>query len=365
MKEFDREKLEILFFQHKMYDLELGHYDVLANDDFCTDLTHYLSRLFSLGHKDIITSILERVGGCVASHKKHHVRAKAFTVITEFTALLSGQKDRELFQVVSKAVTGWIKNEKKSHSDQIRLFDQIVAIAKKMFSLQLWQQAEPMVSVSKQIATGVIPTDRFVQEEVSKLHRKIADKHAIQTMVQCFLETREPKKAAVGELLLALTPYSSEAMIHSLFKCNKKNTRLALLEMIPQDNDGVLPILIKKLKDRQPWYVVRNSMILRGALGDTDLYSFARPFLSHPDVRVQREAVACIASLGGAGVSERLVSAFPRVSDETKPFVVEQLQSFDGSHIESLFLDILEQRMSFQYDVREQLISSICSSGKL
>ena len=365
MKVYNTDNLHILLFQHKMYDLELGYYEVFDNDDFCTDLTRYLERLFSLGHKDIITRILERIGICVAGHKKQEVRAKAFSILTAFTAHLSGQKDRELFQVVSKVVTGWLKNERKPHSEQKKLFDQIVVIAKKMFSLQLWQQSEPMVSVSKRISLGLIPAERFVQEEVSKLHRQIADKEAIQTMVQCFLQTREPGNAAVGALLLALTPHSSEAMIHSLFKCNKKGTRLALLEMILQDNDGVLPILIEKLKDRQPWYVVRNCMVLLGALGDADLYSFARPFLNHPDVRVQREVVACIASLGGCTVSERLVSAFPRVKDELKPCVLEQLRPYKGLHIENLFFDILEQRSIFSSEIQDQLIISICSSGNL
>lgn len=359
------DKLDILLFQHKIYDLELGCFEVLESEDFCARLKNYLSRLFALGKRDIVTKVLTQVGHCAAGHQKQCLRVRSIEIVTDFAKLLSGHKDRDFFQLIANILTGWLKAEKQPHSLHSRLFGEILTIVKRMFSLQLYPQTEPLVTVSKKISHGEVVAEKLVKERVSRLHRNIADEKAIESIVQYFLEKRDPGSSGISDLLVSLTPHSTEAMIHSLFRCSKKNTRLALLDMISKESEGVLPILIEKLKDRQPWYVVRNSMILLGALGDPDLYNFAHPFLDYPDKRVQREVVLCIVALGGENVPKRLIASFARVNDEVKPTILEQLQVYSGHDIDALFLDVLEQRIHFKPEIREILIQKICSSGKL
>ncbi|BHH82712.1 HEAT repeat domain-containing protein [Desulforhopalus sp. 52FAK] len=365
MRVHNAETFNVLLFQHNIYDLEQGYFEVLENGDFCAELQQYLVQLFTLGRKDIINNVLIKVGHCVTDDTRPKLQVKALRVITEFSSVLDGLKDKELFSLVCNILTSWLKRQRHLQSTHVKLFGQVEVIIKKMFSLHLWRQTEPLISVSKQITTGVQPVDNLLKKEVSKLHRTIADQKAITLLVNSFLESKDHEDAVVGDLLQALTPHSSEAMIHGLFKCNKKNKRLALLEMISLHREGVLPVLIRKLKDRQPWYVVRNSMILLGSTGDADLYHFARPFLNHPDPRVQREVVLCIFNLGGELVADRLIASFPRLNDRVKPVIIEKLSILDDYNIEAMFLDVLEQRGCFKSTVREELIEKICSSDKL
>lgn len=365
MQVHNAETFNVLLFQHNIYDLELGYFEVLEKGDFCKDLQQYLKQLFKIGRKDIINNVLIQIGHCITDDKRSNLRVKALWVVTEFSCLLDGLKDKELFSLVSNILTGWLRRERRLQSTHVTLLNQIEVIVKKMFSLHLWSQAEPLVSVSRRIVAGVQPVDNLLKKEVTKLHSTIADQKAITLLVHSFLESKTHEDAVVGDLLQAMIPHSSDAMIQGLFKCSKKNKRLALLEMISQHREGVLPILIQKLKDRQPWYVVRNSMILLGSIGDADLYHFARPFLNHPDSRVQREVILCIVNLGGDQVADRLIVAFPRLNDQVKPTIVEKLSILNDFNIEAMFLDVLEQRVCFESTVREELIEKICSSGKI
>ncbi|MFT5702597.1 MAG: hypothetical protein ACI8ZB_005520 [Desulforhopalus sp.] len=358
-------KLNLLCFQHKIYDLGKGYYDVLEEDSFCRDLQQYLNRLLGLGHKAIIANILEKIGTCVVEHKKNSLRVKALGVVTEFTKLLRGQRDKDYFQIVATIISGWIGGEQEYHKIYDQIFVQIGSVIKKMLSLQLWREAEPLVTVSYDVNCSSVSADIEFKKKVSKLHSEIADQEAIQSLMHCFLESKEPSRKVTGGLLKALAPHSSEAMITSLFKCSKKETRLALLEMIPEESEGVLPVLIGKLKDRQPWYVVRNSMILLGTLRDSDLYSFARPFLCHPDSRVQSEVLHCTVALGGKDVSARLVTAFQTINDDVKEQLIDLLVLLDGPNIETLFLEILEQRTNLPCMIRERLATKICSSDHI
>ena len=365
MQVYNYDKLNVLHFQHQIYDLENGHFEVLAKGEFCRDLLQYLKRLFDLGHNNIIANILEKIGTCVVEHHNHVIKTKALGIIADFTCLLGGQKDKDLYRIVASILTRWLRREKEYHASYEKIFAQIKAMVIKMFSLRLWSQSEPLIAVSRDIASGSVPKDKLLQKHTSKLHRDVAEKKIIYSLIQVFLESKEPNRTVTGDLLKGLAPYSSEAMILGLFKCNRKDLRLTLLEMIQGESEGVLPILIKKLKDKQPWYVVRNSMILLGSLKDSDLYSFARPFLCHPESRVQCDVVNCIVALGGKDVSERLIAAFLVINDDVKKQLINLLEPLEDPNVGALFLDILEQRMTYSSKVREDLIQTICSSRHL
>ncbi|PHR30061.1 MAG: hypothetical protein COA36_01375 [Desulfotalea sp.] len=359
------DKLHLLHFQHAMYDLEKGYFEVLERGEFCRDLQHYLQRLLSLGHKKTVVNILEKVGTCVVEHKEYTLRLQAIGIVAEFTKLLRGQRDKDIFRIVAMIMSGWIRREREYHPGYELIFTHIGALIKKMFSLQLWHQAEPLVMVSRGVHCGTVPTDIKFKKIVNKLRRDIADQKTISVLIQSFLQSKNPDQVITGDLLKAMAPHSSAAMIHSLFKCTRKEIRLHLLKMIPEETEGVLPLLIERLKDKQPWYVVRNGMILLSFLGDPDLYSFARPFLCHPDSRVQGEVLRCIVALGGENVSDRLISAASTINDDVKCLLINLLSPLDDPNIQILFIETMEQRTTLPSMVRDELVRTICCSGKI
>lgn len=99
MQDCNLDKLNILYFQHTLYDLEKNHFEVLQSDEFCRDLQKYLKRLFEQGHENIITHILEKLGTCI-DHENCVLRAKALGVVTEFSKLLQLQRDKDFFHSI-------------------------------------------------------------------------------------------------------------------------------------------------------------------------------------------------------------------------------------------------------------------------
>lgn len=358
------DKLNVLHFQHKMYDFGNGYCEVLEQEDFHQNLTQYIKRLFDLDHKEIILNILSKLETCVLENNNDRVRLKALGIISDFATLLNAQKDKDFFQVVAKILTRWLSKEQKYQEGYGKIFKQIKAVIVKMLSLQLWGQSESLLVVSRDIISGSILTETSFKRQISKLHRDIADPTTINSLVKSFLESRDSPQTITCNVLKALVPYSSESMIHGLFKCSSREKRFKLLNMILVERDGLLPVLVEKLKDKQPWYVVRNSMILLGNLQDPDLYRFARPFLCHPDSRVQRETLNCISTLGGDNVSKRLIRSFSIINDDVKKQLIDHLVPLRDPAIGMLFVDILEQRVSASVAVREQLIMTMCTSGQ-
>lgn len=358
------DKLNVLHFQHNIYDLGNGYCEVLEKEDFYQELKHYIKRLFDLGHREVILNILNTLGICVIEHDNRQLRLKALGIISDFSNLLKEQKDNDFFEVVVNILTLWFSKEQEYHEGYESIFRQIKTVILKMFSLRLWGQTESLLVVSRDIVSGSISTEIPFKRQVSKLHRDIADPTTINSLVASFLTSKDADQAITCNVLKALVPHSSESVIHCLFKCGSREKRVTLLNMMLAERGGVLPILVEKLKDKQPWYVVRNSMILLGNLQDPDLYSFARPFLCHPDSRVQREALNCIATLGGENVSERLLGSCSLINDDVREHLIDHLIPLEDPAIGMLFVDILKGKMSVPVAAREKLIVAMCSSGQ-
>lgn len=358
------DKLNVLHFQHNIYDLGNGYCEVLEQEDFNQNLKQYIKRLFDLGHKDIIFNILNRLETCVIEHNSRRLRFKALGIISDFSSLLNGQKDKDLFQIVASILTKWLSKEQEYQEGYGKIFRQIKAVIVKMFSLRLWGMSESLLVVSRNITSGSISTEISFKRQVSKLHRDIADPVAINYLVKSFLQSKDSSQTITCTLLKALAPYSSEPMIHGLFKCSNREKRFKFLDMILVERNGVLQVLVEKLKDKQPWYVVRNSMILLGNLQDPDLYFFARPFLCHPDSRVQRQVLHCISTLGGNNVSKRLIRSFSIINEDVKVQLIDLLVPLNNPAIGVFFNDILEQKISVSTTVRQQLIIILCTSGQ-
>jgi hypothetical protein len=364
VKDYDPKKLEVLHFQHQMYDLENDHFEVLERDQFCNELQQYLTRLFELGHNSIILNVLGKVGKCATNHQRYSLRERAILIVTEFTSILNSRKDKEFYQVVAAILTEWLKRVREYYIGLENVFVRIEMIIRKMLSLQFWSQAETLLSAVYKMNSDKMTADKRIRRQVNKLHCGVADEKNIDAIIESFLKEKSPAQIAERKLLQALAPHSTEKMIQALCKSTKKDSRLTLLEMILEDVTGVLPVLMEKLKDRQPWYVVRNCLILLGAIGDPDLYPFASAFLCHPDCRVQRQVIACIVALGGAEVTERLVASFHVVDDVVKVSLIEFLDDLDDPKIEGIYLRILEHSKELPYPVREDLVCRICNSTR-
>lgn len=365
MQVYDPKKLGVLHFQHQMYDLENDHFEVLERDQFCNELQQYLTRLFDLGHNSVILRVLGKVGQCATDHPKQSLRENALLVVTEFISILNSQKDKEFYQVVTKILTDWLYRAREYYFGIEKIFSRIDAILRKMFSLQFWSESEALLSAVHSINCGKMVADKHFRNQVNKLHCGVADEKDIDSLIESFLNEKSPDHLVERKLLMALAPHSTEKMIEALIKSNNKVTRLTLLEMISEDVRGILPVLVEKLRDRQPWYVVRNCMIMLGAIGDPDLYPFASACLCHSDSRVHRQVLACIAALGGPEVAGRLISSFYIVNDDVKVSLIECLDDFDDPRIEEIYLSILEQRMNITLSVRDDIVLRICNSSHL
>ncbi len=131
----------------------------MEKEEFYQNLKQYIKRLFDLGHRDVILNILNTLGKCVIEHDNRRLRFKALGIISDFSSLLTGQKDKEFFHIVVNILTKWLTKEQEYQEGYGEIFKQIKAVITKMFSLRLWGTSESLLVISRNITSGSISTE--------------------------------------------------------------------------------------------------------------------------------------------------------------------------------------------------------------
>lgn len=54
----------VVSLQRKLFALEQGNFEVLASDEFSSELTEYLTRLNELGYTTVVKRVLENISSC-------------------------------------------------------------------------------------------------------------------------------------------------------------------------------------------------------------------------------------------------------------------------------------------------------------
>ena len=118
----------------------------------------------------------------------------------------------------------------------------------------------------------------------------------------------QDRRADVEWLLASLAPRGYTVLLDLLSEADGHRARRCLLNVLSNDTDLPLSLLKERLTDTR-WFVVRNVVVVLGAVRDRCPADFLLPALHHADERVRLEAVRSLAGFASPRASVLLRSA--------------------------------------------------------
>lgn len=97
-------------------------------------------------------------------------------------------------------------------------------------------------------------------------------------------------------VLVALEERSVGPLLQALAEEEDLLVRKAILEIVTRIGRVAVPAILENLTDSR-WYMVRNMIAVLGALGMPDLAPHVAATLSHPDLRVKKEAIKALSRI--------------------------------------------------------------------
>ena len=109
--------------------------------------------------------------------------------------------------------------------------------------------------------------------------------------VRRLAEHDPPDFATIDRLLPRLPVPAFESLLEALATSQSRTTRRGLLDRLGRAPREVAPAVVSRLSAEQPWYVVRNLLVVLDSLPALPQGFTASPFAAHADARVRREAL--------------------------------------------------------------------------
>lgn len=339
-----------------------ANFDVLLNDEFTESLASHIIKLYRGNQRKTAIQLLEQLEASVCSESTP-VRERSLIIILILSEHIFNNNISELSSIIARTTNNWLNFETEFIAGFEPVCQQIQKLAVQMLSTEQWYEVEQLIITINKISTKTLPKSNLIHGVVARIHEKMAAPEALEILLNAYLSESSQRRDVVENILINLGYQGSRFLVEKLVYSNDKDERLALVDLIPRVGGVIIPVLNQYLELEQPWFVIRNIIMIFSRLGDDTSYNDVDQYLSHPDIRVQQQVINCIEVLAGEHMRRRLIQALFVINDELKAHLVDQLVQFDGSDIETALLDLLDQRESFSNHIHNFLVAKLC--GKL
>jgi len=337
-----------------------GQFDILLNDEFVESMAAHILRLYRGDQRKKAITLLDKLEQSICNPSLP-IRERSLMVMMILSEHIYQNNIRELSSIVSRISAHWLSYESEFIAGFEPVCLKLQRLIIEMLSSEQWYEVEQLIVTMSRISNKTLKKNNLIHGVVARVHDQLADPDVLDILTAAYLKESSQRRDVVENILINMGRQGSRFLVQQLAYSNDKEERLALIDLIPRFGAVSVPVLNDYLRDpQQPWYIVRNIVMIIAHLGDDDLFSNVEPLLSHEDIRVQQQVLNCIEVLGGDRMKERLLDALQTIGDDLKAHLVDLLVQFKGADIEAALLDLFEQRETFSSHVHDFLTSKLC-----
>jgi len=215
------------------------------------------------------------------------------------------RKKDALTKILEEGIPVWWEEENANEVFSL-LLTNVDAIVKTLVIKENLKMASELMEKLAKIAQR---ETAFHQNEINSLFNRLATEELLNILINTFEFAEENNQQIAGRILYALGVRAVRPLIEVLRRAEKMRVRKNALTLLQAVGKESLSDIVSELQRPQnPWYLIRNLVLLLGELGDKEVCNFLTPTLAHPDVRVRRETVKALAKIGGEKAVSLLIS---------------------------------------------------------
>jgi CRP-like cAMP-binding protein len=256
-----------------------------------------IERLISRGHERTAETLFNRLLPGLKTQAPAHCETIAL-VIVRCIPIMGGQLKAEDLDQVSTALLKWLLAGAASAEKLAYAADQLQAMAQGYLSARLWAPATPILNTFRILAGA----DRAGHP----LHAQAADRLAacpgpvtVPRLITALSSGGSQSRQIAQRCLVALDAASVPHLLQRLKLAADSAERTLLIDILSQVGTATLPMIREELKVKQKWFFIRNMLIVMGRFGSPSDLPLIQPFLTHPELQVQREALNAVVAIGG------------------------------------------------------------------
>lgn len=356
-----REIREFAQFQNNLNNvLSKGEMN-LESRQMLQSLIGMIDRLISENKVQAAEQITDRLGDALIDGEPD-IRAEVSQILFLIGEKLISGKMPDLMRRNSHKLAEWIKIENQVTPEYENISVQLQYLCQTLIRNYRFADCTHILKVFHDIYVGNIQKDESFQTLAGDVLRGVGTTSVLAPLLGEFSTNEKNKRRTASECLSYLGESSAKTLLETLKNSPDRNERARILKVLSNIGSPSIPALLTELNGAETWYYIRNLILLIGRSGDESRLDNLRPFLTYPDIRVQREALNSIFNVGGNLRGETLLATLLTADDRLKIRIVEMLGDLRYTDAVPYLLQLLETETTLTVEDGDELAEKMINA---
>ena len=361
----DRRKIQVSDYKDKLSGILKGETVAFRDQQVMQSLPGTIDQLFAKEKNKVAEALIDKLARGLLDDDPA-LRDNVSKALATVTSRLMDQQRHDMLRRLSLKLAGWIKQEaitKPAFEQICREFQALLTAF--IQNLQL-DEGIHILKIFKAIESGQVTNNESFQEISGSVLKEIAANGALDTLVQEMQTNQTNQKDQAISCLAIFGPEAIDQMLQLLQESEDKTMQTRIQQVLTEMGSDVLPQLVNRIEQAPPAETMRHLVAIMGKVGDESNLEVLLPLVTHKDIRVQREALNSIFSIGGNARGGTLLSMLPTVDDQLKPGIIAMLGALKHQEAVPDLLELLESKFIIASKAKNELAEKICVAlGKI
>ena len=361
----DRRKIQISDYKDKLGSILKGETIAFNDQQVMQSLPGTIDQLFAKEKNKVAEALIDKLArGLLEADPT--LRDNVSKALSTISSRLMDEQRHDMLRMLSHKLVGWINQEAIPKPT----FEQICRQLQSMLAAFIQNhQLDECINILKKfraIERGQITKNESFQEISGSILKEIAAGSAVDTLVHEMQTNQTNQKDQAMSCLANLGPGVIEQMLNLLQESQDKSLQARILQVLTEIGSDAVPLLANRIEQEPPAETTRHLVAIIGKVGGEENLDVLLPLVTHKDIRVQREALNSIFSIGGNARGGYLLSLLPTADDQLKPSIIAMLGTLKHHEAIPSLLELLESKSIIASKSKNELAEKICVAlGKI
>ncbi len=235
----------------------------------------------------------------------------------------------------------WLKNSATGDSVYEQMAVAVYSYMVEERRAGLYDRADKILNLFYKIRSGEISKSGPIKALIGRVQDRSVDRKSLPSLLVECLEN--PNDEQLSRRLALQGPIVARYLIDALISSEKTEHRLKILDLLVYNGTALPPIIIDRLNEHMAWYGKRNLIKLLGDSGDESHTEVVLEYISHEDLRVQREAFICLGKICGDQKKAIFLKALDMASDTIRVQLIRSLEPIADEEVVTEFCRLLKE----------------------
>lgn len=331
----------------RLAKLRKGITDILNDDDtpFCDKalmemLPQALARMILQGMKPG-QLLLDRLGDALLSPEAE-VRHPTAEAVAELIRALPVDKQQETVHRLCYNLTDYAKFETEPGPAYDYILDCLGGLASSRIMNGQLAESNHIIEAFHHVANGKKPGSERNRNAAKHALKRVASDELLELVMAEFRSADPERLKQAIHTLTQLGAAAAGPLLTLLRNCENRFERARIIKVISDIGQPAMPALIRQMEKENPWYYLRNLLVLFSRIGDESQVDTLRRYLNHADPQVQHECLNAIYNIAPNLREDIFIEILPTSGDRMKEDIVRMLGRLKSRKVVPTLVEMLQ-----------------------